>query len=57
MSNNLAPLRTKDHVRGDIHVAGWSLEPVGNETKMTILAEVDLNGSIPKALLSIGNKE
>ena len=56
-ANKVAPLRSKDHIRGNIHVAGWSLEPVGNETKMTLIAEVDLHGNVPKSLLSIGNKD
>ena len=52
-----APTLTKQCIRGSLYFGGWSLEKVGNHTRMTLMAEVDLKGSIPKSLLSWGNSQ
>jgi len=59
-SESLLPAGTasKDYVRGVLHIGGWWLEPAANNsTKMTLIAEADLKGSVPKMVISVGNKE
>lgn len=46
----------KDSVRGELFLAGWYLQKVGEkETNVQLLQDIDLKGSIPKAAYNTAN--
>jgi hypothetical protein len=48
----------KNITRGDLHIGGWELKPLGgNRTKMTLLGEADIKGNIPTVLVKTANKD
>lgn len=49
--NERAPAQS-GKVRAHLTVAGWHLKPEGSDLRVTYLAKVSLNGSLPGALVS-----